>query len=127
MSNWLKYLLPAIVVCVVVSCNTDSSVSEVSDGDIREFAVDVLSCQTSVSETESELCLPRQISVTNTVRVQNAARRTNFLQRNNIEFARSGKVMNAGLTYIIQRKSIIIGSSRIEPTFRLLSLGKLII
>lgn len=127
MSRWLKYLFPAIVVCVVVSCNTDSFVSEVSDGDIREIAVDVLSCQTSVSEAESELCLPRQISVTNTVRVQSAARRTNFLQRNNLEFARSGKVMNAGLTYLIQRKSIIIGSSLIEPAFRLLSLGKLII
>ena len=121
----LKYLLP-IVVFAVFSYSTDASVPETMEDFLREYAVEAAS-QDSVSPAETELCLPRQISVANTLRVQNTARRTNCSLRTSLEFAKSGKVINAGLRYFIQRSSIYRHSSMTEPSSILLSLGKLII
>jgi hypothetical protein len=42
-------------------------------------------------------------------------------------FAKSGRIENAGIRFFVQRKSITRHSSLIEPSHRLLSLGKLII
>lgn len=121
----LKYLLP-VVVFAVFSYSTDVSVPETMEDFLREYAVEAAS-QDSVSPAETELCLPRQISVANTLRVQNTARRTNCSFRTGIEFTKSGKVINAGLRYFIQRNSILTYSSMTEPSSILLSLGRLII
>ena len=125
MRKLLKYLLP-FMVFAVFSYSTDASEPETMEDFLKEYAVDAAS-QDSVSPTETELCLPRQISVANTLRVQNTARRANCSLRTSLEFTKSGKVINAGLRYCIQRKSILIHSSMTEPSSILLSLGKLII
>jgi hypothetical protein len=49
------------------------------------------------------------------------------LRNSRAEFAKSGKVVNAGLRYVTQTKSIILHSSLIEPAHKLIYLGKLII
>ena len=48
-------------------------------------------------------------------------------QRNNVEFTKSGRIINAGIIYSVQRKSITVLYSHVEPAHRLLCLGKLII
>ncbi len=126
MKKLLKYLLPVIVAFAFWNCE-ERYVSTVAEEVSEVMSLSETSCQTEISESESELCLPRQVSFAGSHRVQSAPRRTTGTHRNNLEFTKSGKVINAGIRYFVQRKSIIIHSSLVEPSFRLLSLGKLII
>lgn len=122
----LKYLLPSIV-CVVLWGCADKDVSDISVNKSDIYDLAELYNNFSIDQQETEFCLPRQVSFANTQRVQSGARRTNSLQRNNFEFAKAGKVMNAGLRYFVQINSIITRSSHVAPSYRLLSLGRLII
>ena len=122
----LKYLLP-LLVTVVFFGNADRD-SYIETDDISNLlCINAEASHSSIDASESELCLPRQVSFGNAQRVQSAPRRTTGMQRNNLEFTKSGKVCNAGLRYVIQKKSIIIHSSLAEPSHILLCLGKLII
>lgn len=126
MKNLLKYLLFFLVAASFVNC-TDKSVSSVSDETEAGMSLIESLNHTNISASDSELCIPRQEQVVNGQRVQSTTRRTNNAHRNSVVFAKSGKVINAELRYFIQQKSIIIHSTLMEPTHRLLSLGKLII
>ena len=126
MKRWLKYLLPLIAAAIFWNCKDDtlSSVSEESSSTqvICEAVTDAI-----ISTSESEPCLPRQITYASSSQIHNSARRTTGSGRINIEFAKSGKVINSGLRYFIQRRSAIVQSPLTEPANKLLYLGKLII
>ncbi len=126
MKKLLKYLL-FFVVAVAFWDSTDKEVPSVSIEDIAEMALADASSHTDFSPTDHQFSLPRQTSFANSQRAQSSVRRTNSVQRNNTEFAKSGKVENAGLRFVVQTKSIIIHSSLIEPAHKLIYLGKLII
>lgn len=126
MKKLLKYLFPLVLALTFWSC-AENSRSMVSADPVTPAALNDASRQANISASDSQLCLPRQVTYANTQTVQGTARRTNIVSRNNIEFMKSGKVLNAGLIYFIQRQSIIIHSSLIEPANRLLYLGHLII
>ena len=126
MKNLLKYLRFFLVAATFVNC-TDKYVSSVSDETEAGMSLSESLYHTNISASDSELCIPRQEQVVNGQRVQSTTRRTNNAHRNSVVFAKSGKVINAELRYFIQQKSIIIHSTLMEPTHRLLSLGKLII
>ena len=126
MKNLLKYLLVVIVAAVFwdrvegfvhPDSNVKSTVQHVTDSQIH----------TSISASDSEICFPRQESFSSSHRVQSTSRRTNCTSRNNLEFTKSGKIINSGQRYFIQKQSIISHSSLIEPGHKLLSLGRLII
>ena len=126
MKNLLKYLVLVFATALFWNC-ADKSLSSVPGEGIPDMAAIEGTVHTSISETDSELCLPRQISFANSYRAQSTVRRTNTAHRNNIEFAKAGKIVNPGLRYAIQTQSIIIHSSLMEPSHRLLCLGRLII
>lgn len=126
MKKLLKYLLFFLVAATFVNC-TDKYVSSVSDETEAGMSLSESLYHTNISASDSELCIPRQEQIANSQRIQSTTRRTNHVHRSNAVFAKSGKVINAGLRYFIQQKSIIIHSTLMEPTHRLLSLGKLII
>jgi hypothetical protein len=126
MKRWLKYLLP-LVVAVAFWNGKDNLLSTVPEEIISTQTICDAICDNVISTSESELCLPRQVSYTSSSRVQTTARRTTGYSRDNIEFTKSGKIINAGLRYFIQTKSILIHSSLVEPAHKLLYLGKLII
>ena len=126
MKNLLKYLLFFLVAATFVNC-TDKYVSSVSDETEAGMSLSESLYHTNISASDSELCIPRQEQIVNSQRIQSTTRRTNHVHRNSVVFAKSGKVINAELRYFIQQKSIIIHSTLMEPTHRLLSLGKLII
>lgn len=126
MRRMLKYLLYFIVAAAFWN-GADQSVSHVSEEVAAGMCFNVAACHTDISASESEFCLPRQVSFGNTNRVQSTVRRTAGAQRINLEFAKSGKVVNAGLRYVIQLQSVIAHSSLAEPSRKLLCLGKLII
>ena len=126
MKRLLKYILPIIVATAFWNC-ADADASHMPEAQAADWTVDNIVSHTDVSSAENEFFLPRPTSFTCAQRVQNAVRRTNGAQRNNLEFAKSGKIVNAGLRYFIQRKSLIVHSTLLEPSNRLLSLCKLII
>ena len=126
MRKLFKYLLPVLVAVVFWNC-AENPVNPVSEESVADIYLIDAACQSSLSSTDHEFCPPRQVSFANAQRVQSTPRRTTGAHRNNLEFTKSGRIINACLTYDIQRKSIFIHSSRIEPTHRLLYLGKLII
>ena len=125
MRNLLKYML--LIMVAAVFGHADLSACSEPETTAAEMAVYAVTSDANISAADSELCLPRQVSFSSGIRVQSTARRTNCAQRNNLEFAKSGKIINAGQQYFIQRKSIIVHSSLIEPAHKLLYLGKLII
>ena len=126
MKKLLKYIFP-VIVAVAFAGSADGAGFQAADGYPENRSIYTGTYQTTLSESESEPCLPRQISYANQSQVQTSARRTAGNSRINVEFAKSGKVVNSGLRYFIQRKSIIIHSSLVEPANKLLYLGKLII
>ena len=128
MKKLLKYLLP-IFLFAVFSHGTEEAVSEVSLEDFRAVEESIFAHQCTISDpgADSEFCLPRQISTANTLRAHNSVKRTSGAYRINTEFIASGKIINAGLRFCIQIKSIITRSSLADPAYRLLKLGKLII
>ena len=125
MKCFLKYLL-FIIAAVALWNSADMEVSST-----EEAAADISLVKDSynsfISQQESNFNLPRQTSVSSGPNLQCTARRTSNLGRSNVEFAKSGKVVNAVLRYSIQWIEIIIHASFVEPSHRLLSLGRLII
>lgn len=121
----LKYLLPLLVVAAICG-GTGDRVYDIQEHFMSETSLDAIGCQNSISETESDLCLPRQITSGTNTNVQNAVRRTNTVQRSSLEFAKAGKIINTGIKYLTTN-IILFRSALYEPASRLSALGRLII
>lgn len=126
MKKLLKYLLFFLAAAVLWG-EADKEMSSVTAEDVADIVMEKAISGTDISQSDHEFSLPRQTSFANSQRAQSSVRRTNSVHRNNTEFAKSGKVVNAGLRYVTQTKSIILHSSLIEPALKLIYLGKLII
>lgn len=125
MISLLKYLLP-VIFAATFWCGAGHS-ADVVEEYFMGSSITASVSQTAISASDQELCLPRQVSFANTVRLIGNARRTGSIQRSSLEFAKSGKVINAGVRYFTQNISIIIHSAMIKPSCRLKCLGRLII
>ena len=126
MKKLLKYLLFFLAAAVLWG-EADKEMSSVTAEDVADIVMEKAISGTDISQSDHEFSLPRQTLFANSQRAQSSVRRTNSVHRNNTEFAKSGKVVNAGLRYVTQTKSIILHSSLIEPAHKLIYLGKLII
>lgn len=126
MKKWLTYLLPMMVVALFWICK-DNHTYATPDEDAPVHSICETVCDNVIYASESELCPARQISYAGPSRTHTSARRTAGYARVNVEFAKSGKLINSGLRYFIQTKSILLHSTLIEPAYKLLYLGKLII
>ena len=126
MKKLLKYLLFFLAAAVLWGA-ADKEMSSVTAEDVADMVLEKAISSMDLSQSDHQFSLPRQTSFANSQRAQSSVRRTNSVHRNNTEFAKSGKVVNAGLRYVTQTKSIILHSSLIEPAHKLIYLGKLII
>ena len=54
-------------------------------------------------------------------------KRTNPVSKNNLEFLKDGKIINANVLNLIHKNSLIKHCSFIKPIHRLIGLGKLVI
>lgn len=125
MKRLLKYLLSLMIVAVFWNCKDETLSAVPQPYDVQTIEESV--CDNVISASESELCLPRQVSYANPSVARTTARRTAGCSRVNAEFAKAGKIINTGLRYSIQTKSILIHSSLMKPAQKLLYLGVLII
>ena len=128
MKSLLKYILP-VLFFAVISHSNEGSLSDVSLQDFKTVEESIIAQRITITDSDygEEFCLPRQFSAANTFRVHGSVKRTTGSHRINSEYIVSGKVINAGLRFFIQKRSIITHSFLANPSCRLLTLGKLII
>ena len=126
MKKLLKYLLLSMTAILFWNC-AENEIPAVSEEVQTAMSFNVETYHTNISTPDSQLFIPRQTSLSCAQRVQTITRRTNGTHRSSFEFAKAGKEVNAGLIYLIQRKSLFTHSSLIKPSERLLYLGQLII
>lgn len=126
MQRLFKYLL-VMIIAVAVWSGADEAFADLSPEMLAELALDDLHPQTSFSDYESEPLLPRQITSSTTYHAPVVVRKISGIQKTNLEFTKSGKLINAGVQYLIQNQYIILRSSKADPGQMLHSLGRLII
>lgn len=126
MKTVLKYLLPFVVAAAFIR-GGDAPSTSTTAGYLENLVENTAAFFLDDSSSDSHLWIPRQVSYSGPTRLQSGVRRTNTIQRNNLEVAKTGRIINVGVKYFIQKISIITQSSLTEPAHMLLSLGKLII
>lgn len=131
MKKWLKYLLVSIIALAFYD-----SAGEFFDSPSLHGEYTSSICSTTISNPETDICAPRQeSSVTaprpasnvSSSRIQSNGRRYESNHRQNFEFVKSGKTINSGIRYVLQKQSIFNHSSLIEPASRLVCLCRFII
>ena len=127
MKKLLKYLLLSMVALVF----------HMSAGDAFSIHEDINSCPAarecsaalniSISSPTADICIPRQVSTVSVPRLQSNSSRHETSHRQNFEVVKSGKTINSSLCYVVQKRSLIIHSSHMEPANKLVRLCKFII
>ena len=129
MKKILKYLLLSLVALAFhMGAKDDLSAHE----DIQDYDYDYASAYTaslnvSITAPTTDICLPRQVSTVSVPRLQSNSNRHETSHRQNHEVVKSGKTINSILRYVVQKQSLIIHSSLMEPANKLVSLCRLII
>ena len=121
-----KYIL-VIIIAAAVWSGADEAVADLSPEMLAELAIDDLHPQTSFSDYESDPLLPRQITSSTTNNAPVVVRKIGGIQKTNLNFTKSGKIINAGIRYFLQNQYKILRSSKADPGHMLHSLGRLII
>ncbi len=127
MRNLLKYLILSLI---VLAFNKDVKGDWFIQEDIKiDYSTNVCtaSLNASIAIPKTEICIPRQISIASTVRLQSHSSRHKTSHRHNHEVVRSGKAVNSIIRYGVQKYSSIIHSSLMEPANKLAILHRLII
>lgn len=126
MKGLLKYLLIFISVAVIGDGSERLGGSLTEDSPFDGFSPEV-TCQTNISESDSELCIPRSVNFSSTQRTLKHTRRTNLSHRSNIVLIKSGKHNDTSVKYISQSRTINASCSLLDPFGKLLMIGRLII
>ena len=126
MQRIFKYILVFIFAAAIWS-GADEAVVDLSPEMFAELAIDDLHPQTTFSDYESEPLLPRQITSSSAHQAPVVVRKVGGVQKTNLEFTKSGKLINAGVQYSLQNNHIVLRSSKADPGHMLHSLGRLII
>ena len=126
MQRMFKYILVFIFAAAIWS-GADEVVVDLSPEMFAELAIDDLYPQTTFSDYESEPLLPRQITSSSAHQAPVVVRKVGGVQKTNLEFTKSGKLINAGVRYFLQNHYRILRSSKADPGLMLHSLGRLII
>ena len=98
--------------------------------DVQEYdyaSAYTTSLNVSITSPKTDICIPRQVSTVTVPRLQSNSNRHETSHRQNHEVVKSGKTINSILKYVVQKKSLIIHSSLMEPANKLVSLCRLII
>lgn len=126
MRNLLKYLIPVLMTFAFCSVTGECGFSH-SDTCSCSFQINDCFCQDSLTATDSELNIPRQVQLSGPLRLQSNIRRTNSINRAASEFVKSNKVLNINSLCSAQRNTFVVTTSIVEHSHKLVYLGKLMI
>ncbi len=116
-----------IIIAIAIIDGVDKSDSVILTNPIQDITTEVEAFYSDYSSSDFDIYLPRRVSSTNVLSLQNSPKRANSSIRYNFEFIKSGKVISLEISNFIQKKSQIIHSLFTKPVNRLISIGKLII
>ena len=127
MKKLLKYLLLSIVaLAFYMGAKADLFTHE----DVQEYnyaSAYTTSLNVSITSPKTDICIPRQVSTVTVPRLQSNSNRHETSHRQNHEVVKSGRTINSILRFVVQKKSLIIHSSLMEPSNKLVSLCRFII
>ena len=127
MKSLLKYLLLSLV---ALAFHMGAKGGLFAHEDIQDYdyaSASAASLNVSIAAPTTDICIPRQVSTVSVPRLQSNSNRHEISHRQNHEVVKSGKTINAILRYVVQKQSLIIHSSLMEPANKLVSLCRLII
>lgn len=129
MRRILKYIYLIIVVLVAfVRATTNEPCLSDREPQTDTSSHNVELCYFESTPSCSNICLPQHTSGVTLLHVQGTPiKRVCNAHKNNFEFVKFGKVVNAGIRSTIQKQSSNIFRSFTKPAHKLISLGKLII
>ena len=127
MKNLLKYLFLSLV---TLAFHMGAKADLFAHEDVQEYdyaSAYTTSLDVSITSPKTDICIPRQVSTVTVPRLQSNSNRHESSHRQNHEVVKSGKTINSILRYVVQKKSLILHSSLMEPPNKLVSLCMLII
>lgn len=127
MKNLLKNLVFIIIAVAFINGFDKANSVIVLNSYPQDINTEIKAYYSDYSVSDFEIYLPRRVSSTYVIRVQNISKMSNIAHRHNFEFIKSGKVFNLGICNLIYKKFQIIHSTFTNPIHRLISIGKLII
>lgn len=127
MKNLLRYIIPLLIFAALI--NAAGSGDSSSEQGIRHSdTMQSADFSGFLHSSDFDLSVPRTVSLSSSFRVSGNARRTvNTHNRSHFEFLKSGKIYSASILYSFQRNSVILNTTLIEHSYKLVYLGKLII
>ena len=123
----LKYLLLSIA---ALAFHMGAKADLFAHEDVQHYdcsSAYTTSLNVSITTPKTDICIPRQVSTVTIPRLQSNSNRHETSHRQKHEVVKSGKTINSILRYVVQKKSLIIHSSLMEPANKLVSLCRLII
>lgn len=127
MRELIKYLLLIIFSVVFYDATGRSDISYMEET-VSASPIEIVEADSYISsDTDSDLCLPRQISSPSPARAQLSLRRADNILKQSLEFVKSGKIFNPNIRFFIQKTRIQNHSSSVDSAHDLTFIGKLII
>lgn len=130
MKKLLLYLISFLMSAMAFSSVTDTDTYNEAEALCEDHSTEVVSCYFESNLYGVDECLPHSTSHSNVNRSQKVARKTHRPfkpYKSSFGFAKVIKLITTGTGNFIQKQSLIIHSSFINPDHRLYRLGKLII
>ena len=127
MKGILKYLLLSIVALAFHMGAKGDLTAHDNVQDYDYASAYTASLNVSIATPTTDICIPRQVSTVTVPRLQSNSNRHETSHRQNHEVVKSGKTINSSLQYVVQKQSLILHSSLMEPANKLVSLCRLII
>lgn len=127
MKSLLKYLFLSLVALAFHMGAKSDLFAHEDVQDCNCTSTYTTSLNVSITAPETEVCLPRQVSTLTVPRLQSNSNRRETCYKKNFEVIKSGKAINSILRYVVQKQSLIIYSSLMEPASKLVRLCKFII
>ena len=127
MKNLLKYLIPLLVIVAFHNAAGRFDIPSSQYSDKSNIPVENSTFSVELSSVGSCLNLPRQISVSSPIRVEESARRIESYSRQSVVFVKAGKLINTGIRYSSQKMECVVKTSLTQHSSKLIFLGKLII
>ena len=127
MRGLIRNLIIVISVAIAFVSYSNESDLKTIDNPTESLNSELFSSSYDFSCSDSEFCFHSRVVSFSAFRLQNLVKRTNPVSKNNLEFLKDGKIINANVLNLIHKNSLIKHCSFIKPIHRLIGLGKLVI
>lgn len=124
--NLFRFIIPIIIAAAFIN-GFELVESTITDDYTIDLPTEHNAYIDDCSIYDFDIYLPRQLSATNLLRLQNTSKRSNFSHNNQFKVIKASRIDGLDKRNYSQQKNLIIHYSFTRPFHRLISLGKLVI